>query len=51
MAQVVERILGKDEVASSTLAISSNKNPLTFERIFLFEYTIPQRRTEFKYFI
>ena len=29
VAQSVERILGKDEVASSILAISSNKNPLS----------------------
>ena len=36
MAQVVAHILGKDEVMSSSLIISSNKQSLFSQRLFIF---------------
>ena len=39
MAQEVERILGKDEVTSSTLVSSSRKKHVLYGRVFLRFFT------------
>ena len=45
IAQSVERILGKDEVASSNLASSSKEKPIRFGWAFLWIYKVIELAT------